>query len=106
MEFGLEFGWEIALHYKVSFQKKRRSGRKDAELSCRGILLASGLGRVALQPLKNGEIIEKAAAADFCQAAAGVRPVDLVALGVLPPALLLPSLNITATAAVFPSADL
>ena len=46
-----------------------------------GAFLAGGLGGVAHQPLEHGEIVEKAAAAGFGQAAGGVRSVALVALG-------------------------
>src|SRR5260370_2366379 len=72
----------MLLHHRASFQKNGgRSGRKDAELACAGVFLAGSPGRVADQPLQHGEIIEKAAAADFCKPTAGMRPVALVALG-------------------------
>ena len=70
------------------------------ESSRRGVFLAGGLGGVANQPLKHGEIVEKAAAAGFGKAAAGVRPVALVALGDFDQPGFLEHLQMTAEVAV------
>src|SRR6266566_9526155 len=87
-------------------KKGRRSGRKDAELACAGVLLACSPGRVADQPLKHGEIIEKAAAADFCKPTAGMRPVALVALGHFDQPCFLQHLKMAAEIAIGQAAEL
>ena len=51
----------------------------NAESGRRGVLLAGGLCRVTNQPLKHGQIVEKAAAANFGKAAARVGSIALVA---------------------------
>ena len=53
----------------------------NAESNRRGVFLAGGLRRVTNQPLKHGQIVEKAAAANFRKAAARVRSIALVAFG-------------------------
>src|SRR6266436_4787375 len=87
-------------------KKGRRSGRKDAELACAGVLLACSSGRVADQPLQHGEIIEKAAAANFCKPTAGMRPVALVALGYFDQSSFLQHLKMAAEVAVGQPAEL
>src|SRR5258706_12352655 len=87
-------------------KKGRRSGRKDTELACAGVLLACSPGRVADQWLKAREIIEKAATADFCKPTAGMRAVALVALGDFDQSCFLQHLKMTAEIAIGQSAQL
>src|SRR5260370_18442583 len=92
---------------KLPFKKNGgRSGRKDTELACAGVLLACSPGRVADQPLQHGEIVEKAAAADFCKPTAGMRPVALVALGYFDQSSFLQHLKMAAEVAVVQPAEL
>ena len=53
----------------------------NAKSNRRGVFLAGGLRRVTNQPLKHGQIVEKAAAANLREAAARVRSITLVAFG-------------------------
>src|SRR5262245_6547709 len=87
-------------------KKRRRSGGVNTESDRRGVFLAGGLRRVTNQPLKHGQIVEKAAAANFRKAAARVRPVALVAFGDLDQPGFLEHLQMTAEIAVGESAEL
>src|SRR5580692_7024613 len=87
-----------------SFLSKKWSGRNNAE-SNRGVGLR-GPGGVAHQPFEHGQIVEKAAVADFRQPATGMRPVALVALGNVDQAGFLQYLEMAAEIAVGQAAKL
>ena len=53
----------------------------NTESGRRGVFLAGGLRCVTNEPLEHGQIVEKAAAANFGKAAARVRSIALVAFG-------------------------
>ena len=79
VKFDIQFGSESALHYKVSLQKKA-SGGEDSKSGNRHVLFSGGLGGIADQAFQHGEVVEKAAAAAFGQAATGMRTVAFIAL--------------------------
>src|ERR1700674_732416 len=97
---------DFASQSSLAKKKLSRSGGQDTEPVGSGFVLARGLGRVTDQPLEHGQIVEKAAAAAFRQAATGMRPVSLIALGDVDEAGFLQHLKMTAEIAVRQPAEL